>query len=62
MKGIEYFDYKKVANEMNIPPIIVKKIEKDVKKEFPSDKMLYELHVLRALKSKYWENKSINRI
>lgn len=55
MQGIEYFDYKKVASDMNIPPVIVKKIEREVKKEFPSDKMLYELHVLRALKSKYWE-------
>lgn len=53
---IEYFDYKKLAKEMNIPNTIVKKIENEVKKEFPTDKMLYELHVLRALKSKYRQN------
>ena len=61
MERIEYFDYKRVAKEMRVPNIIVKKIEKEVKEDFPSDKMLYELHVLRALKSKYWLNESINQ-
>jgi len=27
-----------------------------VKKEFPNDKMMYELHVLRAMRSKFWQN------
>jgi hypothetical protein len=53
---IEFFDYKKLAKEMKIPNTIVKKIENEVKKEFPTDKMLYELHVLRALKSNYRQN------
>lgn len=61
MERIEYFDYKRVAKEMRVPNTIVKKIEKEVKKDFPSDKMLYELHVLRALKSKYWLNEPINQ-
>jgi len=55
MEKIEYFDYQKVAKEMNIPNTTLKKIEKEVKKEFPTDKMMYELHVLRALRSRYWE-------
>jgi hypothetical protein len=38
-----------------VPGAILKKIEKEVKEEFPKDKMMYELHVLRALRSKYWE-------
>jgi hypothetical protein len=59
MEKIEYFDYERTAKEMKVPNTIVKKIEKEVKKEFPFDKMLYELHVLRALKSKYWLNESI---
>jgi hypothetical protein len=59
MEKIDYFDYERVAKEMKVPNTIVKKIEKEVKKEFPFDKMLYELHVLRALKSKYWQNESI---
>ncbi len=55
MGKTEYFDYKKVAKEMKIPENTLKRIENDVKKDFPSDKMMYELHVLRAIRSKYWE-------
>ncbi len=55
MEKIEYFDYQKVAREMNVPEAILNKIEKEVKEEFPKDKMMYELHVLRAVRSKYWE-------
>jgi len=38
MEKIEYFDYQKVAKEMNIPNTTLKKIEKEVKKEFPTDR------------------------
>lgn len=58
MKKIEYFDYQNVARDMKIPASILKKIEKEVKEEFPKDKMMYELHVLRAIRSRYWENTS----
>lgn len=40
---------------MQIPTSILRKIEKEIKAEFPKDEMMYELHVLRAIKSKYWE-------
>ncbi|MCI0512334.1 hypothetical protein L0128_03900 [candidate division KSB1 bacterium] len=50
-----YFDYQKVAEEMQLPDRILKIIERDIKNEFPSDKMMFELHVLRAIKSKYWQ-------
>ena len=60
MEKIEFFDYQRLAKKMKVPNKIVEKIEQEVKKEFPSDKMLYELHVLRALKSKYWKNDSMN--
>ena len=56
MKKIEYFDYQNVARNMKVPASIIKKIEKEVKEEFPNDKMMYELHVLRAIRSRYWEN------
>jgi hypothetical protein len=55
MEKIEYFDYQKAAKNMKISNDMLKKIETDVKKEFPSDRMMYELHVLRAVKSKYWK-------
>ena len=59
MKKIEYFDYRKVAKKMKVPDSILKKIEKEIKEEFPKDKMMYELHVLRALRSKYWQKESL---
>ena len=55
MEKIEYFDYQKVAREIKIPNSILKDIKREVKKEFPTDKMMYELHVLRAIKSRYWQ-------
>ena len=58
MEEVEYFDYPKIAKEMKVPATILKKIEKEVKKEFPSDRMMYELHVLRAVRSKYWQRDS----
>jgi len=59
MEKIDYFDYKRLAREMKVPDTILKKIKREVKKEFPSDKMLFELHVLRAVRSKYWQNKKL---
>jgi hypothetical protein len=59
MKKIIYFDYQKTAKEMKVPAPILKKIEREVEAEFPKDKMMYELHVLRAIKSKYWENAAV---
>ena len=60
MKKIEYFDYEKVARDMKMPVSILKKIEKEVAAEFPKDKMMYELHVLRAIRSKYWEKQQLS--
>lgn len=55
MKEIKYFDYQRVAREIGMPETILKKLEREVEKEFPTDKMMYELHVLRAVKSRYWQ-------
>jgi hypothetical protein len=55
VEKIEYFDYKQVAKKMGIPESILKKIKREVKREFPSGKMMYELHVSRAVRSKYWQ-------
>lgn len=55
MKKTKYFDYHKVAQQMKVPNSILKRIEKEVRKDFPEDLMMYELHVLRALRSKYWQ-------
>jgi ribosomal protein L22 len=45
---MEYFDYRSVAEEARIPPDKLEAIAKMVRGEFPTDDMLYELHVLRA--------------
>jgi hypothetical protein len=45
------FDYTSMAKEFKIPESVIKKIEKEVKKEIPDDNMMMELHVLRALKA-----------
>lgn len=55
MERVEYFDYPKVAQRMHVPKNVLKRIEREVKDEFPADRMMYELHVLRAVKSRYWQ-------
>ena len=44
------FDTKRVAREMGIREEDYEKLEKEIKKEFPRDEMMFELHFLRALK------------
>ena len=55
MEKIKYFDYRKVAKKMSVPDAVLRKIEKEVKEDFPKDKILYELYVLKALRSREWE-------
>ena len=55
MNKPEYFDYNKVAEELNVPDKILVDIVNETKAEFPKDKMMFELHVLRALKSMFWK-------
>ena len=45
------FNYQSIAERFGISDTIVRKIEKEVKKEIPNDSMIMELHILRALKS-----------
>jgi len=45
------FDYQSVAERFQVPENIVRKVEKEVKKEIPNDNMIMELHILRALKA-----------
>lgn len=53
MQRIKYFDYLKLAKENGVSNGVLKKIELEVKQEFPDDKMMFELHVLRAINSGY---------
>ena len=43
-----YFDYEEVAREAHIPARKLKELRRLIKREFPRDEMMYELHLLRA--------------
>lgn len=45
---MRYFDFEKVALEANIPPDKLDKLRHLIRREFPKDEMMYELHLLRA--------------
>lgn len=45
---MRYFDYEKVAREAQIPPDKMAKLLWLIRKEFPQDDLMYELHILRA--------------
>ncbi|MGH8070464.1 MAG: hypothetical protein ACRERE_35555 [Candidatus Entotheonellia bacterium] len=42
-----YFEYEKIAREANIPPDKLEELRQLVRREFPKDDMMYELHLLR---------------
>ena len=56
MPKIEFFDYQKLAKEKNLSFKILKKIETELKHEFPKDRMMFELHMLRVINSGYRPN------
>ena len=45
---MRYFDYKSVAREAKLPADKLKRLVDLVRKEFPHDAMMAELHMLRA--------------
>ena len=45
------FDYFILGEKLSIPIEIVQKFEKEAHNEFPFDRMLMEIHILRALKA-----------
>jgi hypothetical protein len=45
---VHYFDYEKVAREANIPLDKLEELSQLVRKEFPKDDLMYELHLLRV--------------
>lgn len=47
MKGM--FDIKKAIKDANLSKEEEAKIKEEVRKEFPNDEMMYELHVIRAV-------------
>jgi len=45
---VTYFDYEGVAREACIPADKLEELSHLIKAEYPSDDMMYELHLLRA--------------
>lgn len=45
---MNYFDWQKTAQEAQIPPEKVEELSHLIRREFPHDEMMFELHVLRA--------------
>jgi hypothetical protein len=44
---MRYFDFGKVAAEAQIPPEKLARLRSAVRREFPQDDMMFELHMLR---------------
>lgn len=44
-----YFDYLAVARECRLTPDQIAALEAVERREFPDDRMMFELHMLRAL-------------
>jgi len=45
---VTYFDYEEVAREARIPAEKLEELRHLIKREFPRDEIMYELHLLRA--------------
>lgn len=51
MKDSIIFDTKIISEKLNIPKDELEAIQQSIREEFPDDEMMYELHLVRALKS-----------
>ncbi len=45
---MRYFDYEAVAREAKVPSEKLQLLAKHVREEFPTDDMMYELHLMRV--------------
>ena len=45
---MQYFDYKQTAREAKVSGESLVALERIVRRDFPHDDMMFELHVLRA--------------
>jgi len=45
---MHYFDYEKMAREAGMPSEKLAELCRLMRREFPRDEMMYELHILRA--------------
>ena len=45
---MRYFDYESVARDAKVPADKLGMLAKSVREEFPTDDMMYELHLMRV--------------
>ena len=48
---MRYFDYERVAREAGLDHAALDELQRAIRKDFPTDEMLFELHMLRAVKA-----------
>ena len=48
---MRYFDYEKVAHDAGIAAEALEDLSRLIRREFPHDDMMYELHLLRACRA-----------
>ena len=46
------FNINKAIKDSRLPKAAVLRLKKEIKKDYPADELLYELHMLRALRKK----------
>jgi len=51
MSEPKFYDYPKVAGEAGLSPQQLEQLAAVVRRDYPSDEMLYELHLLRACRA-----------
>ncbi len=56
-----YFDINKIAEKSGLPEQVIMKIKEEARKEFPADDLMYELHLMRAIKAKSFISKNLKR-
>jgi len=56
-----YFDINKVAEKSGLPEQVIKRIKKETREEFPVDDLMYELHLMRAIKAESFVSKNLKR-
>ena len=47
-RSVTYFDYEEVAREAHIPARKLEELRRLIKREFPRDEIMHELHLLPA--------------
>ena len=51
MQDMEYFDYESIAREAHLTEEELRQLAETVRRDYPSDRMLFELHLMRACRA-----------